>query len=74
MARVSAATAAESPVDGDPVTVTTDDGSVTLPLAVTEMPDGRRVAPGQLGGIDDQHQPLGVGPGDHVRISAGGAR
>jgi NADH-quinone oxidoreductase subunit G len=40
VARLSAATAAESGVlDGDPLTVTGPAGSVTLPLAVTPMPD-----------------------------------
>ena len=40
VARLSAATAAEAGVkDGDPLTVTGPDGSVTLPLAVTPMPD-----------------------------------
>ncbi|MEU9602933.1 NADH-quinone oxidoreductase subunit G [Streptomyces sp. NPDC048057] len=40
LARLSAATAAETGVkDGDDLTVTGPTGSVTLPLAVTEMPD-----------------------------------
>ncbi|MDI9949815.1 NADH-quinone oxidoreductase subunit G [Rhodococcus sp. IEGM 1305] len=38
--RVSAASAAESGAgDGDPVTVTTERGAVTLPLVITDMPD-----------------------------------
>ena len=40
VARLSAATAAEIGVaDGDLVTVSTERGAITLPLAVTEMPD-----------------------------------
>jgi NADH-quinone oxidoreductase subunit G len=40
VARLSAATAEEiGVVDGDPVTVSTGHGSVTVPLTVTEMPD-----------------------------------
>lgn len=40
VARLSAATAAEiGAVHGDPVTIRTDRGAVTLPLAVTEMAD-----------------------------------
>jgi NADH-quinone oxidoreductase subunit G len=40
VARLSAATAAEAGVrDGDPLTVTGPAGTVTLPLAVTPMPD-----------------------------------
>ncbi len=40
VARLSAATAAEAGLaEGDPVTVTGPQGSVTLPLAVTPMPD-----------------------------------
>ncbi|MGW6375156.1 NADH-quinone oxidoreductase subunit NuoG [Rhodococcus sp. NPDC055112] len=38
--RLSAATAAEiDSAEGDPVTVSTDRGSITLPLAVTDLPD-----------------------------------
>ncbi|ELB91119.1 NADH dehydrogenase subunit G, partial [Rhodococcus wratislaviensis IFP 2016] len=38
--RMSAASAAESGAgDGDPVTVTTERGAVTLPLVITDMPD-----------------------------------
>lgn len=40
VARLSAATAAEAGVaDGDPLTVTGPDGTTTLPLAITPMPD-----------------------------------
>jgi NADH-quinone oxidoreductase subunit G len=40
VARLSAATAAEAGVrDGDPVTVTGPDGTLTLPVTVTPMPD-----------------------------------
>jgi NADH-quinone oxidoreductase subunit G len=41
VARLSAATAAEiGAADGDPLTVSTDRGAITLPLAITEMVDG----------------------------------
>lgn len=40
VARLSATTAAEiGATEGDPITVSTETGAVTLPLAVTEMPD-----------------------------------
>ncbi|MEV5411313.1 NADH-quinone oxidoreductase subunit G [Thermopolyspora sp. NPDC052614] len=40
VARLSAATAAElGAVDGDPITVSAGEGAITLPLAVTDMPD-----------------------------------
>ncbi|MCV7286807.1 NADH-quinone oxidoreductase subunit G [Mycolicibacterium wolinskyi] len=40
VARLSAATAAEiGAADGDPVTVSTDRGAITLPLAITDMAD-----------------------------------
>ncbi|MBB1014635.1 hypothetical protein G6012_04830, partial [Dietzia schimae] len=56
-------------VDGDPVTVSTDRGAITLPLAVTEMPD--RVvwvpqnSPGSAVGPT-----LGAAAGDLVGIAA----
>ncbi len=47
--RLSRATAAEiGASDGDPVTVSTDRGAITLPLEVTDMPDRRRVAAAEL--------------------------
>ena len=72
VARLSPGTAAELGVpDGAPVTVATDRGALTLPLAITEMPD--RVvwvpqnSPGSAVGAT-----LAAGPGDLVRIAPGG--
>ena len=71
VARLSAATAGEIGAgDGDAVTVSTDRGAITLPLAVTEMPD--RVvwlpqnSPGSAVGAT-----LAAGAGDLVAIAAG---
>ena len=74
VARVSAATAAGiGAVDGRPMTVSTGRGSVTLPLAVTEMPDGVVWLP--LNSPDSAvHNQLGVTTGAIVHIEAGGAR
>ncbi|GAA1733043.1 NADH dehydrogenase subunit G [Dietzia kunjamensis subsp. schimae] len=70
VARLSPTTARElGAVDGDPVTVSTDRGAITLPLAVTEMPD--RVvwvpqnSPGSAVGPT-----LGAAAGDLVGIAA----
>ncbi|MGW8592405.1 NADH-quinone oxidoreductase subunit G [Dietzia sp. NPDC055877] len=72
VARMSPGTAAEiGAVDDQPVTVSTDRGAITLPLAVTEMPD--RVvwlpqnSPGSAVGVT-----LGAAAGDLVDIAAGG--
>ena len=69
---MSPGTAAEiGAVDDQPVTVSTDRGAITLPLAVTEMPD--RVvwlpqnSPGSAVGVT-----LGAAAGDLVDIAAGG--
>ena len=71
VARMSSGTAAELGVsEGQPVTVSTDRGAITLPLAVTEMPD--RVvwlpqnSPGSAVG-----PVLGAAAGDVVDIAAG---
>ncbi len=71
VARLSAATAAEiGAVDGAPVTVTSRRGSVTLPLAVTDMTDRvvwvPAASPGSRVTTD-----LTVRPGTVVTISAG---
>ncbi|MFJ5870668.1 NADH-quinone oxidoreductase subunit G [Dietzia maris] len=70
VARLSPTTARElGAADGDPVTVSTDRGAITLPLAVTEMPD--RVvwvpqnSPGSAVGPT-----LGAAAGDLVGIAA----
>lgn len=71
VARMSPGTAADLGVsEGRPVTVSTDRGAITLPLAVTEMPD--RVvwlpqnSPGSAVG-----PVLGAAAGDVVDIAAG---
>ena len=74
LARVSAATAdAHGLVDGQPVTVTSAYGSITLPLAVTEMVDGVVWVPGNSLG-STVNATLRVGPGAAVALSAGGAQ
>ncbi|NUP27346.1 MAG: molybdopterin-dependent oxidoreductase, partial [Nocardia sp.] len=66
--RVSAATAAEAGVaEGDPITVTTPRGAVTLPLAVTEMPDRVVWLPMNSPGCSI-HNDLGARPGDVVTL------
>ncbi|MCV7013622.1 NADH-quinone oxidoreductase subunit G [Mycolicibacterium madagascariense] len=57
--------------DGQPVTVATPRGAITLPLVVTEMPD--RVVWVPLNSPASQvHSTLGVSPGAVVSISTGG--
>jgi len=68
VARMSAATAAAVDVyDGDRVTVTTDRGSVTVPVAITEMVDHVVWLPLASRGCR-VHDALGAAPGDLVRI------
>jgi NADH-quinone oxidoreductase subunit G len=70
--RLSAATAAEIGVgDGEPLTVSTDRGSITLPLAVTEMPERVVWLPTNSVGSAPR-QSLGVSSGALVRV--GGAQ
>jgi NADH-quinone oxidoreductase subunit G len=73
VARLSAATAAEIGVsDGAEVTVSTERGSLTLPVAVTEMPD--RVVWMPTNSIGSTvRQTLGADSGALVSIAAGGA-
>lgn len=68
VARLSALTAAEIGVAaGDPVTVSTERGHISLPLVITEMPD--RVVWLPMNSADSAvHRTLGVGPGAVVRI------
>ncbi len=74
LARVSAATAAEYDlVDGAPVTVASAHGSITLPLAITEMVDDVVWLPGNSS-ASALNATLRVGPGAVVAIRAGGAR
>lgn len=67
VARLSAATAAEiGCADGAPVRVRTDRGALSLPVAVTEMPD--RVVWVPLNSAGSVHGVLGATVGDTVRI------
>lgn len=72
VARLSAATAAETGVDGDGVvTVRTDRGAITLPLVITDMPDRVVWVPMNSPG-SAVHAQLGAVAGDIVRIEPGG--
>lgn len=69
VARLSPGTATEIGVAaGDPVTVSTDRGSVTLPLSVTEMPDRVVWLPNNSPG-SAIHRQLGVTAGALVSIT-----
>ncbi|MCV7194298.1 NADH-quinone oxidoreductase subunit G [Mycolicibacterium brumae] len=69
--RLSAATAAGIGArDGDPVTVATDRGALTLPLQLAEMPDAVAWLPLNSPGANVAER-LGVGPGAVVRIEGG---
>jgi NADH-quinone oxidoreductase subunit G len=71
--RLSAATAEEiGASDGGLVDVSTDRGTVTLPLVVTDMLDRVVWLPAKSPGCT-VHRDLGVGSGAVVHISAGGA-
>ncbi|WP_156688630.1 NADH-quinone oxidoreductase subunit G [Mycobacterium sp. Marseille-P9652] len=71
VARLSPDTAAEiGAADGDAVTVSTDRGTITLPLAVTDMPDRVVWLPLNSPG-SAVHSELGVTPGSVVRIGVG---
>ncbi|HEY9483434.1 MAG TPA: molybdopterin dinucleotide binding domain-containing protein, partial [Micromonosporaceae bacterium] len=59
-------------VDGDPVTVGTERGRVTLPAAVTEMPDGVVWLPTNSPS-STVRRTLGVTSGGVVSVTAGGA-
>jgi NADH-quinone oxidoreductase subunit G len=70
--RLSAATAAGlGVVDGSEVTVSTDAGSITLPLLITDLPEHVVWLPTNSNGCH-VHASLGAGSGAVVRISAGG--
>ncbi|MDT5180618.1 MAG: NADH-quinone oxidoreductase subunit [Mycobacterium sp.] len=71
VARLSASTAAEIGArDGQPVTVATPRGAITLPLEITDMP--HRVVWVPLNSIGSQvNTALGAAPGDTVAISVG---
>ncbi|WP_402462101.1 NADH-quinone oxidoreductase subunit G [Isoptericola aurantiacus] len=69
VARMSAVTAAGFDVfDGDRVTVSTDRGEITLPVAITEMVDHVVWLPMASRGCR-VHDALGVSPGDPVRVT-----
>jgi NADH-quinone oxidoreductase subunit G len=73
VARLSPATADSVGVaDGAEVTISTDTGSVTLPLVVTAMPDGVVWLPANSDGSTPRAS-LGAGHGDVVRITGGAA-
>jgi NADH-quinone oxidoreductase subunit G len=74
VARLSSSTAAGiGAVDGQPVTIATGRGSVTVPLEVTAMPDGVVWLPLNSPG-SAVHNQLGVTTGAVVHITTGGAR
>ena len=74
LARTSAATAAAAGLaDGDAVTVTAEHGSITLPLAVTEMVDGVVWLPANSPG-SAVNAGLRTGAGSVVTITPGGAQ
>ena len=68
--RIGPANAADLGIsDGDPVTLTGDIGSVTLPALITDMPAGIVWAPANSG--SNLVADLGVTCGDTVRVSVG---
>jgi NADH-quinone oxidoreductase subunit G len=70
VARLSPATAAEiGAVNGQPITVATDRGAITLPLAITEMPDRVVWVPTNSVGSAVRRE-LAADTGALVRISA----
>ncbi|HEX5540058.1 MAG TPA: NADH-quinone oxidoreductase subunit G [Micromonospora sp.] len=72
--RIGKGTAATLGVaDGEAVTVGTDRGAVTLPAAITDMPDGVVWLPTNSPGSTVRRS-LGVASGAVVRISAGGVQ
>ena len=74
VARMSSSTAAGiGAVDGQPVTIATGRGSVTVPLEVTAMPDGVVWLPLNSPG-SAVHNQLGVTTGAVVHITTGGVR
>jgi NADH-quinone oxidoreductase subunit G len=69
VALVSAATLARLGVlEGDQVTITGPRGSVDLPVAVADLPDGVAWAPTSSGGMH-MSRDLGVGAGSVVRLA-----
>ncbi len=69
--RISAATAEFLGVsDGDTVTVATDSGAVSVPVLVTDIPDGVVWLPTNAAGVSVR-QSLAAVPGSLVRLTAG---
>jgi NADH-quinone oxidoreductase subunit G len=74
VARISKSTAADLGLsDGDPVTVGTKTGAITLPALVTDMADGVVWVPTNSPG-STVRRTLGVAEGAVVEISAGGVQ
>jgi NADH-quinone oxidoreductase subunit G len=72
--RISKSTAADlAVVDGDPLTVGTARGAITLPVLITDMVDGVVWVPTNSPG-STVRRTLGVTEGALVDISTGGAR
>jgi NADH-quinone oxidoreductase subunit G len=70
--RLSAANAADLGIaDGEPVTISTQSGALTLPALITDMPSGIVWAPANSG--VNLLAELGVTAGDTVRVSVGRA-
>jgi NADH-quinone oxidoreductase subunit G len=70
---LSAATAAEiGAAEGEPVTVSTDRGSLTLPLVIAHLPDRVVWVPTRTPDAAVRRD-LAAGPGDIVRLSLGSA-
>src|SRR6266508_2258509 len=70
LARISKATAAELGVaEGDPLTIGTDRGAITLPAALTDLPDGVVWLPTNSPG-STVHRALGVTAGAIVTLTA----
>src|SRR5690606_34476829 len=70
--RLSAATAAEiGAADGEPVTVATEHGALTLPLVITEMPDRVVWVPLHAPG-HPVHAALATHPGGVVQLRRAG--
>jgi NADH-quinone oxidoreductase subunit G len=72
VARMSAATAAELGDSVDKVTIATDQGEITVPLEIADLPDRVVWLPTNSDGCAVQRD-LGVGAGALVRINSGGA-
>src|SRR6185369_10204913 len=69
VARLSAETAAElGATDGTEVTVRTERGAITLPLAVADLPDGVVWLPGNSGS-STVRRTLGAGHGAVVTVT-----